>query len=183
MKTKIATLIFVSLITINLCAQKKGEIKEVSYQCNFDCPSCETKVMKNLPYEKGVKNVSVDYEKRLVKVEYKEGKNTDEGIKLALEQLGYETSIPSKAKMFYVNGNCGMCKTKIEEAAKSIDGVSNASWDMETKNFTVSFDESKTNLEALHNAIAKVGYDTDQKRADDEVYNNLHACCKYERKE
>ena len=29
---------------------------------------------------------------------------------------------------FGVRGNCGMCKTIIEKAANSVDGVSNANW-------------------------------------------------------
>ena len=34
----------------------------------------------------------------------------------------------------------------------------------------------------LQKAIADVGYDTENYRADDDVYNSLHYCCKYERK-
>jgi len=30
--------------------------------------------------------------------------------------------------------------------------------------------------------LAKVGHDTDEVKATDEVYENLHHCCKYERK-
>jgi hypothetical protein len=31
-------------------------------------------------------------------------------------------------------------------------------------------------------AIAKVGHDAEEEKASDEVYDNLHHCCKYERK-
>jgi hypothetical protein len=30
-------------------------------------------------------------------------------------------------------------------------------------------------------AVAKVGHDTDEVKATDEEYDNLHGCCKYER--
>ena len=34
---------------------------------------------------------------------------------------------------FGVRGNCGMCKSTIETAAMSVDGVDNASWSTESK--------------------------------------------------
>ncbi len=39
----------------------------------------------------------------------------------------------------------------------------------------------KTNVQKVHLAIAKVGHDTNMHKAKDEVYNELHGCCKYER--
>lgn len=181
MKTIIKTTLIalIAIVTLNVNGQEG--IKKVTYECNFDCPSCEAKVMKNIPYEKGVKAVDVKYGENMVTVEYKANKNSDEGIKQALEKLGYEVNLPAKKHSFNVKGNCGMCKSKIEKAAKSVEGVSVANWEVSTKVFTVAFNESVTNLDAIHNAIAKVGYDTDKVKADDEVYNNLHGCCKYDR--
>ena len=34
---------------------------------------------------------------------------------------------------FGVRGNCGMCKSTIEEAANSVEGVAKADWDVEKK--------------------------------------------------
>ncbi len=82
---------------------------------------------------------------------------------------------------FKVAGNCGMCETRIEKAAKSVDGVSAADWNKETKMIEVSFDDSETNIVKVHEAIANVGHDTEMVRADDETYGNLPSCCKYER--
>ena len=80
-----------------------------------------------------------------------------------------------------VGGTCGMCKTRIENAVGRIDGVSSASWDVRSKKLTLSFDASKTTLEAIGKALADVGHDNDFQRADDAVYNNMHGCCKYRR--
>jgi len=82
---------------------------------------------------------------------------------------------------FKVYGNCGMCKKKIDKAAKSVEGVKSAKWNVDTKKITVKFDRSKTTLVAIKKAIAKLGYDTEEYRAKDETYNGLHSCCKYER--
>lgn len=87
----------------------------------------------------------------------------------------------SKTEKFKVYGNCGMCENRIEKAAKSIDGVTAADWNQETKMLELTYDESKANIHKIHMAITKVGHDTDMHKAKDEVYNNLPGCCKYER--
>lgn len=86
-----------------------------------------------------------------------------------------------KEEKFKVYGNCGMCESRIEKAAKSVDGVTSADWNKETKMMDVSFDGSKTNVNKIQMAIANVGHDTEMNKAKDEVYNDLPGCCKYER--
>ena len=81
---------------------------------------------------------------------------------------------------FGVRGNCGMCKTTIEEAANGVDGVAKATWDVDKKKIDVSFDDSKTNEMAIHNAIAASGYDTEKVSGDEEAYENLPGCCQYD---
>ncbi|MDA3879029.1 MAG: cation transporter [Prolixibacteraceae bacterium] len=87
----------------------------------------------------------------------------------------------AKTEKFEVKGNCGMCETRIEKAAKTVDGVKTADWNKETKMMEVTFDDVKTDVHKVHMAIAKVGHDTDMHKAKDEVYNKLPGCCKYER--
>ena len=88
---------------------------------------------------------------------------------------------PGKTEKFKVAGNCGMCETRIEKAAKSVNGVTAAEWDKETKMIEVSFDAAETSIQKIHEAIAHVGHDTELVRADDETYDKLPGCCKYDR--
>lgn len=81
---------------------------------------------------------------------------------------------------FGVRGNCGMCKKTIEKAANSVEGVFSANWDVDKKKIDVSFDDSKTNEMAIHNAIAASGYDTEKVAGDEEAYKNLPGCCQYD---
>lgn len=81
--------------------------------------------------------------------------------------------------MLGVQGKCEMCKKRIETAAKSVDGVSSVQWYAKKKELHVSFNSKQTNLDAISKAIAKIGYDTEKDKADDETYANLPACCKY----
>lgn len=78
-----------------------------------------------------------------------------------------------------VQGLCEMCKERIENAAKSVDGVSSADWNMDTKELQLSFDPAKTNVDSVSKSIANVGYDTDKYKAEDATYNALPACCQY----
>tara|TARA_B000000475_G_C15590936_1_gene280646 strand:- start:132 stop:485 length:354 start_codon:yes stop_codon:yes gene_type:complete len=82
---------------------------------------------------------------------------------------------------FKVWGNCEMCMVTIEKAAKSVDGVKTARWNMINEKIKVKFDPEKTDLEKIQQAITFVGYDTELFKATDESYNSLHYCCKYER--
>ncbi|MFV0290119.1 MAG: heavy-metal-associated domain-containing protein [Mangrovibacterium sp.] len=66
---------------------------EVTFNCAIDCHSCEAKIMSIIPYEKGVKDVSVDLESKQVKVKYRADKNSSAALQNKLENLGYETSI------------------------------------------------------------------------------------------
>ena len=76
-----------------------------------------------------------------------------------------------------------MCETRIEKAANSVDGVTSADWDKETKMIKVTFDTEKTDLHKIHMAIAKAGHDTDMHKASQETYDKLPGCCKYDREE
>lgn len=81
---------------------------------------------------------------------------------------------------FKVSGNCGMCKTKIEKAAKDA-GATYAAWDAEKKEITIKYNSASTNTAKVQKQIAAVGYDNVGAKATDESYNKLHGCCKYER--
>ena len=81
---------------------------------------------------------------------------------------------------FAVSGNCGMCKSRIEKAAKEA-GANEAAWDQDKKALTVSFSSDVTSVAKIQQKVAEVGHDNAGFRATDEVYAKLHGCCKYER--
>ena len=99
---------------------------------------------------------------------------------IALMSIG-TTFGQAKSEKFKVYGNCGMCETRIEKAANSIDGVTAADWNKETKIIEVSLDTTKTDVHKVHMAIAKAGHDTEMHKAKDETYNALPGCCQYDR--
>lgn len=83
--------------------------------------------------------------------------------------------------MFKVSGNCTMCKSRIEEAAKAVKGVISANWNVNTKMIDLGFDSETTSKNEISKAIARIGHDTELDKAPDDVYNNLPGCCLFER--
>ncbi|MEW5677114.1 cation transporter [Flavobacterium enshiense] len=103
------------------------------------------------------------------------------GIMLLLSFLSAQAQIKNaKTEKVKVYGNCGMCKNVIEKAAEK-KAVSKAHWDVETKVLTITFDSKKTNASSILKKIANAGYDSEIFTAPDNVYNNLHECCQYDR--
>jgi hypothetical protein len=88
----------------------------------------------------------------------------------------------TKTETFKVSGNCGMCKTNIEKAAKAA-GASSATWNKETKSLMIKYSSSSTNTAKVQQKIAAAGYDNVGFKSTTEAYKKLHACCQYERNE
>ena len=85
-----------------------------------------------------------------------------------------------KTESFKVSGVCGMCKNRIEKAAKAA-GATEASWNEDEQMLTVNFNDKKASLEQIRKQIAAVGHDNGDYKASTEVYNNLPECCHYDR--
>ncbi|MGN6617982.1 MAG: heavy-metal-associated domain-containing protein [Ilyomonas sp.] len=87
----------------------------------------------------------------------------------------------TKTDTIKVYGNCGMCKDRIETAAKDA-GATSADWNEETELLVVNYDATATNNKKIQEKIASVGHDTQDVKAPDSVYNKLEKCCQYKRK-
>jgi periplasmic mercuric ion binding protein len=96
---------------------------------------------------------------------------------IAIASVGFAQAKTEKIK---VSGECGMCKKKIEKAAKDA-GATYADWNTDNKFLTVKYASNSTNKAKIEQAVAGVGYDTPSVKATDEAYEKLHECCKYER--
>ena len=94
--------------------------------------------------------------------------------------LTISATAQTKTETFKVSGNCGMCKTNIEKAAK-VAGAEDANWNKETKELTVKYSNSITNAAKIQQKIAEAGYDNAGFKTTDAAYEKLAPCCKYER--
>jgi mercuric ion binding protein len=102
------------------------------------------------------------------------------GLFLAIANLSFAQEVKTEA--LKVSGECGMCKKKIEKAAKEA-GATYAIWSTNTKVLTIRYNSLSTNSAKIQQKVAGVGYDTPDFKATDEAYNKLDQCCQYDREE
>lgn len=55
---------------------------------------------------------------------------------------------------------CGGCVNSVTKALKGVAGLLEANVDLAGEKATVTFDDTKTNIEALKEAVGDAGYDT-----------------------
>jgi len=96
------------------------------------------------------------------------------------KQLQNTQLVANNQTTFGVRGTCEMCKKTIETAALGVNGVISAIWDIDLKQIEVTYNDQKTDLMKIHNALAAAGYDTDQVKGINTSYENLPKCCQYD---
>ena len=93
----------------------------------------------------------------------------------ASAQATTKSSVQQKTETFKVFGKCDMCKTRIEKTVKA-EGATSADWNTKSEMLTVTFDPSKTSVDALGKKLASVGHDTEKYKAPNDVYAKLPGC-------
>ncbi len=190
---------------LHVTAQSKT-MDEFTVQVDgLGCPFCAYGLEKKFKELKGIKKVKIEMETGMMNFLYPMDKVLSiEQVEKQVEKAGYtpvsvavkrtdgtvettpvaETAVAADGEVetttFFVSGNCGMCKARIEKAAKGVNGVQNAVWDKKTRELTVTF-VGDTSQSSIEQAIAVSGHDTKTAKADKETYENLPGCCQYER--
>jgi copper chaperone CopZ len=73
---------------------------------------------------------------------------------------------------------CESCKKRIEGDLSRVDGVQKVVVDFKRKTTRVTYVTDRVNMEYIKTAIVNLGYDADEKLADQDAYNRLPRCCK-----
>ncbi len=86
---------------------------------------------------------------------------------------------PSKTATVVIktSGECDMCKEKIESTLGKMSGVKKVTLDVATKDVTVEYITKKTSPDKLRKALAEIGYDADDVKANNRAQRDLPACC------
>lgn len=82
-------LLLFSSLALNAQEKNKKELSTVKFETSIDCENCVNTIMKNIPFEKGVKDVKCDLTTKEVTVQYQKDKNKPEQLKRAIEKLGF----------------------------------------------------------------------------------------------
>lgn len=73
---------------------------------------------------------------------------------------------------------CETCGQNFQNGLLDIKGVKMMELDEKAMTITVYFDSRKTNLPAIREGIANLGYDADEVKANPAAYDKLDGCCK-----
>ncbi|WP_343660332.1 TonB-dependent receptor [Chryseobacterium sp.] len=79
---------------------------------------------------------------------------------------------------FKVKGNCEMCKTRIESAAKKA-GAKTAVYSIDLQTLTLETD--KVSSDDILKKVAEAGHDNEKFKTSDATYEGLPGCCHYDR--
>jgi len=86
--TILSVLLFASS-SANAQTKKVKTDAEVLFSIAIDCPSCQKKLESQVPYEKGVKDMKIDFDNQTIWLLFSSDKTTKETLAKALEKLGY----------------------------------------------------------------------------------------------
>lgn len=79
--------------TTNAQQTETKSVATVVFSSDIDCDHCKQKIEKNIPFEKGVKDLVVSLTDKTVTITYRTDKNTAENLCAALNKLGYKSEI------------------------------------------------------------------------------------------
>jgi len=88
------TIVALSIILISSVAfagnDNAKKVDTVVFKVEMDCMGCAGKIEKNIPFEKGVKELKVDFKNQKVTISYKTDKTNKEKLKKAIEKLKFK---------------------------------------------------------------------------------------------
>ena len=82
-----------ALVAFSTSSKPKTVNRTVVYGSSVECKNCEKKVMENISFEKGVKDVSVDLPNQTVKIVFDEAKTDTTTLAKAIRKLGYDAKV------------------------------------------------------------------------------------------
>ena len=152
----LATILSLGVITTTTAQSNDKDNFLVKVE-GLGCPFCAYGLEKKFKELKGMKSPKIDMETGKFTFTYPSEKNlTITQVEKQVEAAGYtavsvnitrangtieksganttETKVKGEISKvsFMVAGNCGMCKARIEKAAKMVDGVITANWNEDT---------------------------------------------------
>ena len=93
---KFLLLMMVNLLFVStMCGQSKktSTIEKVLLNVPMHCETCQAKIEKNIAFEKGVKDMVVNFPQRTVELTYDASKTSLKTLEAAFRKLGYEVTV------------------------------------------------------------------------------------------
>ncbi len=197
------TLCMVVLVSFTMLSQKEYDHFQIQVD-GLGCPFCAYGLEKKFKEFKGLKKIVIDIESGNFEFDYPEDKKlTMDAIIDQVNKSGYTPKIAKitrfdgfeetftasennaaisnkNMRTIIVQGNCEMCKARIEKSVLSIAGIESAFWNKDTKELQFTGNKSVSQKEVAQQ-IANAGHDNELITATQEVYDNLPPCCLYKK--
>lgn len=195
-------ILFIFLMTLGtmLWSQEKTANLKVSGNCGM-CKDRIENAVKEIPSANG----NWDMSSQILTVQFDESKTNLDEIAKNIAKVGHDNALHRAEDSVYENlhgcclydrmepsnsiqitetikvrGNCISCKNRIENTVKTFPSA-NGTWDVLTKVLTLIYDPNQTSKEAIMRKIAEVGHDNELFTSENTIYENLPACCLYDR--
>ena len=98
---KTLTTILILLISFGGFAQEKEKTKTIEIKTSAVCSMCKERIEHDMAFEKGVKEVELDLETKVVTITYKPNKTNKESLKKAITKIGYDADDLEAEKKAY----------------------------------------------------------------------------------
>lgn len=74
-------------------SKKSSSIEKVLLNVPMHCETCQVKIEKNIAFEKGVKDMVVNFQQKTVELTYDSQKTNLTNLETAFHKLGYEVTV------------------------------------------------------------------------------------------
>lgn len=92
-------IVFASIMAIfiltsgSLYAQETSKYEVVKIKVSMTCDHCKQTIEKNIAFEKGVKDLDVNLETKMITITYNKEKTSPEQLEVAIQKLDFKTEI------------------------------------------------------------------------------------------
>lgn len=181
-------------------------LRRIKIKTSSQCGTCEGIMKEALSSLKGIERVHLDIETQILEVVYEPAQTTVANIKTAIAKAGYQADdlvakmsgynkLPACCKedsghrtgkpnytlktiIIQSSNQCNKCYRTIGNALYALKGIENVFANGENHTVEVQYLEEKISPQKIRKAIAKVGYDADDIKANAIPYKKLRQCCK-----
>lgn len=79
-----------ALLAVGVVMAQPKKTETATFSVSMTCAKCKAAIEKNIPFEKGVKDLKVDLPKKEVTVEYDSSKTSPEKLVKAFEKINFK---------------------------------------------------------------------------------------------
>jgi Cu+-exporting ATPase len=144
--------------------KNNNQLKNLAFPIQgMTCASCVARVEKSLRAVEGVREANVNLATEKANIVYDPSLVEPEGIKKAVEDLGYgvprDLNKEEKITLAIGGMTCAACVNRIEKGLRKIEGVSEAQVNLATERATVLYYPEKVGKSEFRKTVEDLGYE------------------------